>query len=75
MNKNEYTSGASSAASDIALNIITRQEHSISRKKISDNALKVLYKLHRSGYSAYLVGGGVRDILLNMHPKLCDMDA
>lgn len=73
MNKNEYTSGASSAASDIALNIITRQEHSISRKKISDNALKVLYRLHGAGFDAFLVGGGVRDLLLGQNPKDFDI--
>ena len=73
MNKNDYTSGASSAVSDIALNIITRQEHSISRKKISDNALKVLYRLHGAGFDAFLVGGGVRDLMLGQNPKDFDI--
>ncbi|WP_212744507.1 polynucleotide adenylyltransferase PcnB [Thalassotalea litorea] len=52
---------------------MSRDEHNISRKDISDNALKVLYRLNKSGYDAYLVGGGVRDILLGEHPKDFDI--
>lgn len=55
------------------LNVITRQEHNISRKDLSDNALKVLYRLSNAGYDAYLVGGGVRDILLGQEPKDFDI--
>lgn len=53
--------------------IITRDQHSISRKDISDNALKVLYRLSNAGYESFLVGGGVRDILLGLHPKDFDI--
>lgn len=53
--------------------MISRNGHSISRKDISENALKVLYRLHKSGYKAYLVGGGVRDILLGLEPKDFDV--
>jgi poly(A) polymerase len=35
--------------------------------------LKVLYRLNKSGYDAYLVGGAVRDLLLNLHPKDYDI--
>src|SRR5690606_31566298 len=41
--------------------IIPRSEHPISRANISSNALKVLYRLKNAGYSAFIVGGGVRD--------------
>ncbi len=58
---------------DIKLKVITRAEHSVSRAQISDNALKVLYRLHNSGYDAFLVGGGVRDILLGKEPKDFDV--
>ncbi|WP_342029446.1 polynucleotide adenylyltransferase PcnB [Vibrio sp. S9_S30] len=58
---------------EITLNIITREEHNISRKQISDNALKVLYRLHNAGYDAFLVGGGVRDLLLGEQPKDFDI--
>lgn len=53
--------------------IISRKQHAISRKDISDNTLKVLYRLKKHGYQAYLVGGGVRDILLKKHPKDFDV--
>ncbi len=53
--------------------IIPRAEHAVSRDDISDRALKVLYRLHKAGYQAYLVGGGVRDILLGLHPKDFDV--
>jgi len=32
-----------------------------------------LYRLHKSGYQAFLVGGGVRDALLGLHPKDFDI--
>jgi poly(A) polymerase len=53
--------------------IIPRTEHSISRANISKNAVKVLYRLKNAGYEAYLVGGGVRDLLLGREPKDFDV--
>ncbi len=53
--------------------ILRREQHHLSRKFIGHSALKVLYRLHKSGYSAYLVGGSVRDLLLNHHPKDFDI--
>ncbi|RKZ45709.1 MAG: polynucleotide adenylyltransferase PcnB, partial [Gammaproteobacteria bacterium] len=53
--------------------IIPRSEHGVSRSEISENALKVLYRLKNAGYQAYLVGGGVRDILLGLKPKDFDV--
>ncbi len=53
--------------------IIARPDHNISRADISDNAIKVLYRLHKAGYQAFLVGGGVRDLLLGLHPKDFDV--
>lgn len=55
------------------LNVITRDHHSISRNQISEPALKVLYRLHKAGYQAHLVGGGVRDSLLGLSPKDFDV--
>ncbi len=49
--------------------VIPREQHAISRKDISENALKVLYRLNKAGYEAYLVGGGVRDLLLGKKTK------
>lgn len=53
--------------------ILSRDQHPVSRKHISHNALKVLYRLNSGGYDAYLVGGGVRDILLGLEPKDFDI--
>jgi len=53
--------------------IYPRSEHSISRAQISEHALKVLYRLQKSGYDAYLVGGCVRDLLLGREPKDFDV--
>lgn len=53
--------------------IIPRDHHSISRKNISENALKVLYRLNKAGYEAFLVGGSVRDLLLGARPKDFDV--
>ncbi len=53
--------------------ILARKSHSVSRRKMSKNALKVLNRLNNAGYQAYLVGGGVRDILLGLSPKDFDI--
>ena len=50
-----------------------REGHAISRKQIDPDALKVLYRLHQYNYSAYLVGGSVRDLLLGHRPKDFDI--
>ncbi len=53
--------------------IVTRQEHGISRKLMSPNALRILYRLRDNGYVGYLVGGCVRDLLLGREPKDFDV--
>lgn len=53
--------------------IVPRSEHIISRASISDNAIKVLYRLKNTGYKAFLVGGSVRDLLLGREPKDFDI--
>ena len=53
--------------------IIARKDHGISRTQISENAIKVLYRLQKSGFEAHLVGGGVRDLLLGQEPKDFDI--
>lgn len=59
--------------SNITPRIIPRADHNISRANISNSALKVLYRLVEAGYEAYLVGGGVRDLLLEREPKDFDI--
>ncbi|PYQ50570.1 MAG: hypothetical protein DMF59_10445 [Acidobacteria bacterium] len=53
--------------------VVDRSSHSISRRRIPENVLKVLYRLHRSGYRAYLCGGSVRDLLMHRPPKDFDV--
>lgn len=52
---------------------IPRDAHSVSRQNISDNALKVMSRLRSQGFQAFLVGGAVRDLLLDGHPKDFDV--
>ncbi len=53
--------------------VYPRDEHIISRDNISPNALKVLYRIKNAGFDGYLVGGGVRDLLLEKKPKDFDI--
>ena len=53
--------------------IYTRDQHSISRDNLDPDALKIMYRIIRHGHKAYLVGGGVRDLLLNKTPKDYDI--
>jgi hypothetical protein len=57
----------------MAPRILPRAEHNVSRKDIDPDALKVLYRLKNSGFLGYLVGGGVRDLLLERKPKDFDI--
>lgn len=65
--------GTATITPNIALRIIPRDQHPISRKDISPNALRVLYRLRDSGFAGYLVGGAVRDLLVGGHPKDFDV--
>ncbi|MBP1719711.1 MAG: poly(A) polymerase [Deltaproteobacteria bacterium] len=53
--------------------IVPRADHSISRRNIDPEALKVLYRLWDHGFVSYLVGGCVRDLLLGKTPKDFDL--
>ncbi len=53
--------------------VIARDAHQVSRKQMSPNALRVLYRLREAGFGAYLVGGAVRDLLVGGAPKDFDV--
>ena len=53
--------------------IIPRADHNVTRAEFSKSALKVLYRLNKAGYQAFLVGGSVRDAMLELHPKDFDV--
>ncbi len=52
---------------------IPRSEHILSRRRIDDDALKVISRLQQHDFETYLVGGGVRDLLLERRPKDFDI--
>ena len=45
----------------------------ISQESISKNALNIISKLHKSGFEAYIVGGGIRDMIKGLRPKDFDI--
>jgi poly(A) polymerase len=49
------------------------KEHGIDPSLIDLDALYVLKKLHQAGFTAYLVGGSVRDLLMRKNPKDFDI--
>lgn len=63
----------SAKTADGNLRVIPRDQHNISRKHISPAALKIIKQLQEADYEAYLVGGGVRDLLLGGLPKDFDV--
>ncbi|SEQ06818.1 poly(A) polymerase [Solimonas aquatica] len=52
---------------------VPRAEHPISRSSFPSGTLRTLYGLKDAGYEAYVVGGGVRDLLAGMEPKDFDI--
>src|SRR3954471_22310404 len=52
---------------------VPRQKHGLSRDSISPAAAKVCTVLREAGFQSYVVGGAVRDLLLGIEPKACDI--
>lgn len=52
---------------------ITKASHGISQKAINSHAIDIIKKLTQHGFESYIVGGGVRDLLLKQHPKDFDI--
>lgn len=67
------SSKATNARNSDGAALIPRDQHSISRKNISPAAIKIIKQLEDAGFAAYLVGGGVRDLLLGSSPKDFDV--
>ena len=59
--------------SSLTARIIAPGDHPIRRERINQDALYVMQKLNKAGFSAYLVGGGVRDLYLDKEPKDFDI--
>lgn len=52
---------------------ISGAEHGIRLKELCPNATEVVRDLQKAGYEAFIVGGGVRDLLLGKAPKDFDV--
>jgi poly(A) polymerase len=50
-----------------------KESHSIRKTQIDPDAIKIIHRLNKFGYKAFLVGGGVRDLLLGKKPKDFDI--
>ena len=66
-------SGKASGTGETRAGIIPREKNPIRKSDISQNAVRVLRVLNDAGYEAYLVGGGIRDLILGRHPKDFDV--
>ncbi len=53
--------------------IYPAKEHGLSREKVNNDALRVIDQLQEAGFVAYLVGGGVRDLIAGKTPKDFDI--
>src|SRR5256885_9966417 len=52
---------------------VPRERHGLSRDALTPAAAKVCTVLREAGFSAYVVGGAVRDLLLGIAPKDFDV--
>lgn len=52
---------------------IYKEVHGLRKNSMDEDALKIIHRLNRFGHKAYLVGGCVRDLLLNRKPKDFDI--
>src|SRR4030065_2763590 len=53
--------------------VVTTPCHPISRQDVAPDALKIIYRLHHLGFTAYLTGGAVRDLMLGRPAKDFDV--
>lgn len=53
--------------------VLNASQHSLQRGQFSRYAVNIVERLQNAGYQAYLVGGCVRDLMLNLEPKDFDV--
>jgi poly(A) polymerase len=70
--RKRYSSSPDGTISQTAL-VYTADEHRIDPADLDHDAVKVVRRLRRHGYEAYIVGGAVRDLLLGKKPKDFDV--
>jgi poly(A) polymerase len=64
-------SGRSEAGRDPL--VIPFEQHGVARERISPCARRVVAGLQEAGYAAFVVGGAVRDLLVDLEPKDFDV--
>ncbi len=52
---------------------ISARQHPLQPRDISENAVSVVERLQKNGHEAYVVGGCIRDLLLDIRPKDYDV--
>jgi poly(A) polymerase len=66
--------GTSSSGKRVVIaRIYTKKDHGIDRSLMDRDAVKITKRLADSGFDAYIVGGAVRDLILNKKPKDFDI--
>ena len=66
--------GISSTGKRVAIaRIYTKDDHGIDKSLMDKDAVRITQKLTDSGFDAYIVGGAVRDLILNKKPKDFDI--
>jgi len=53
--------------------VYTRDEHGINIDDVDKEAVSIVHRLKDAGFDTYIVGGAVRDLLLNKKPKDFDI--
>lgn len=53
--------------------VYTKEEHGIPFEKIDPDAIRIITQLKEYGYTAYIVGGAVRDLIVGNTPKDFDI--
>jgi len=66
-------SGKKSGSNRDKAEIIPFKKHQIDRSLLSSAAMRTIDGLQKAGFEAYIVGGAVRDLLLNHSPKDFDV--
>ena len=53
--------------------VVNHKNFNLNTNLISKNCLSIISRLHRKGFQAYIVGGGVRDLIQKLAPKDFDI--
>ena len=70
---NEAALNQSSSSDTSSAKIFSAKQHKIDKTLISQAASKTCEGLQKAGFEAFIVGGAVRDLLLNVKPKDFDI--